>query len=360
MTGSVPIPVQDYLALPASPAALLTLSAGVSLVFFTLAGSVLGSTLILLFRRLRSSRPAELDLQLDTRILKALPILAALTITFSLAALLLTLVLYGPYYSSAAILLAWPCLAGLALLLLAFVSIYLTQRSWPRRTALPWLMLAAISFLAVLYIFTNIALLAMRPDCWILFHRSLQCFPSAVSLLPRLLHDLAASVACGALAYAWLGRYRWPLTKPSDLAAVSPSQRADHAAGAAMPWLMAALSLQIPLTLWFILSVSLDLTGKLIIWSNPINIAGFFALVVLTLAFLATRKGIVNSSPGKWLRIGTLLIVLGFSAMLIFRQLLPSAYLARPTAGSFDLTQRTLHFQTPTHPYLCRNIFRIE
>lgn len=345
MTESVPIPAYEHLFLPAPPALLVALSTFTFWLHLLLVGTVIGSVIYLFFTTL--TRRNELDRRLNSRLLKVLPVCVSLTITFGVAPLLFTQVLYSHYFYSANILIGNFWLASLGFLLAGFISLYLASRFSCIICKFGFIAIVLGCFIAVLYIFTHNAILSLQPEHWLDFHRGARLLHvrDAVAL-PRLAHNIGAAFVISGLAIAWIGRYRWP-TGDSE---ITSRQRVEHACRTGLSWLLFGLMLQIAFGLWFVLSLTEEIRRNLINFSNITSIAWYAALVLVMLNLFTAIKGIINPQASRWLLLSTLLPLFGLAGMLLARQYLRSAYLARPEAGGFNIKNWTT--QTQNQPML--------
>jgi len=331
MTNNIPIPAYEHLSLPGPAWLLVTLSTFTFWIHLLLAGSLVGSLIFLFVRRFRLRSESLLDRQLDTRIIKTLPVLISLTITFGIGPLLFTQVLYGHYFYSANIFIGNFWIMSLGFLFLGFICVYLTARYWNHSYKTLLLLLVLGCFLAIIYIFTNNALLSVLPEHWINFHRQIHLLRVPDStLFPRLLHNIGATFVISGLAIAWIGRFR---PASSD---IPPAQCAEHATSIGLQWMLFGFVLQVAFGLWWLFSLPPEMRTNLISLSNFTSTAWWLAILLAALNLLTIIKGIIR--PQKiWLLLSTFLPLLGMFGMLMARQQLRTAYLARDVAGSFDI-----------------------
>jgi hypothetical protein len=322
---TVPIPQYEHLFLPAWPQLLIFLSTLTFWVHLLLVGIVVGGSIFLLSRVLRKKSP--LDQQLDRRILKVIPVCISLTITFGVAPLLFTQALYGQYFYSANILIAPFWLGSLGFLMIGFISIYLACKFRSFIANLIFLLIVVLCFITVLYIFTNNAVLSLQPEHWLEFHRGEQVLHVRdATLNPRVLHNIGATLVISGLAITWIGRFR------SD-----DKEARDHAVKTGMHWLMIGLVLQVAFGLWYVIAVPGAIRSDLINFTNLTSIAWYLAVIFVFLNLFTAMKAIIMPGQTKWLIYSTLLPTLGLVGMLLARQYLRTAYLARKVAGNFKI-----------------------
>jgi hypothetical protein len=148
-------------------------------------------------------------------IAKKLPALLPATITLGVAPLLFVQVLYGQYFYTSSVIVAWPWLLVLAMLTVAYYGFYFAasrnqERPGRAGAVLLWstVLIAAIGF-----IYSNNMMLSQTPAAW---RTKYFGDPSGwnlnlaePTLLPRYLHFFTAAVAVGGLLLAALALVKW-------------------------------------------------------------------------------------------------------------------------------------------------------
>ncbi len=175
------------------------------------ANIMLGGIAILWVNSLKKVRdPAGVER--DRKLAAKLPFTIALAINFGVAPLLFLQVMYGQFIYVSSVLMAGYWISIFILIILAYYAIYLHNFKFEQLgRARSWVMGAScLLFLVVGYIFTNSLVLAINPGEWEqYFHNPAGgLLPSGdISLWPRFLHFVFASLALGGLAVAlWEGR----------------------------------------------------------------------------------------------------------------------------------------------------------
>ncbi len=144
-----------------------------------------------------------------------LPALLAATITLGIAPLLFVQVLYGQFFYTSSILMAWPWFLLLAFLVLAYYGLYTVASPGPEPAAWsgPVLLASVLLLAAIAFLQSNNATLSQAPAAWA---RKYFANPGGwnlnlaePSLVPRLLHFLAAAVAVAGMALALVALRRW-------------------------------------------------------------------------------------------------------------------------------------------------------
>jgi len=146
---------------------------------------------------------------------RKLPSLVAATITLGIAPLLFVQVLYGQYFYTSSIVMAWPWLLVLAMLTIAYYGFYLAASQDEARIGRAgWILSVSLLLIFTIgFLFTNNLTLSQTPARWAAkyFHD-----PSGWNLniteptvIPRYLHFFTAAVAVGGLFLVLIALKRW-------------------------------------------------------------------------------------------------------------------------------------------------------
>lgn len=161
------IPSPDPAGLPA-PAWLLQVLLVLTFVFHVLAMNLLVGGVVFMGLALRRAKKNPFFATLAGRLSKALPACMAMTITLGIAPLLFLQVLYGQAYYTTTVLMAWPWLAIIPLLIVAYYGLYVVQFNpeWlgGRTTPVAWASALIILFIGLL--FTSNSVLIQQPERW--------------------------------------------------------------------------------------------------------------------------------------------------------------------------------------------------
>ena len=152
---------------------------------------------------------------------------------------------------------------------------------------------------------------------------------------PRVLHNIGATLVISGLAIAWIGRFRQ-----------SDREAREHAIRTGMHWMMIGLVLQIGIGLWFVISLPGEIRTDLINFTNLTSIAWYLAVILVFLNLYTAMRAVILPGQTKWLLYSTLLPPVGLIGMLLARQYLRSAYLARNVAGQFKIQDWLVSPQT--------------
>lgn len=217
------IPAPDALPLPA-PALLLQALLLATFVLHVVAMNALvgGALLALWLRRPGADRQAEAP-RTAARIGKLLPVCVAAAVSFGVAPLLFLQVLYGRWFFTSSVLMAWPWFAVVPLLILAYYGTYLESFRGARLGRLRTPLAAATTavFLLVALIYVNNTTLMLRPDSWPRLHfgdpGGLQLHSGERQIAPRWLHMMLGAVSVAGLLLAIWGQRRRATDLPGGL-----------------------------------------------------------------------------------------------------------------------------------------------
>ncbi len=176
---------------------------------------------------------------------KRLPSAVAIGVNLAVPPLLFASVLYGQYLYTAAIVSAVPWLSLFMVVMIAYALLYVYQ---PRAGAPGAGLLSAASAVLLLgasLILVNVSTLALRPDLWTGYFTAPAGLVTGLAeptFLPRWLHFLAASLAVGGLYVALFSRK-------------APDAGAGERSRTGLRWFIGATLAQIPLGLWYLLSL---------------------------------------------------------------------------------------------------------
>jgi len=201
------MPQPDPLPLPA-PEVLFHVLLVLTFTLHILAMNVLvgGSVLTAVNAVLERLRPEAQRAVLLQRAARPLTVSAAVTVSLGVAPLLFVQLLYGPFFFTSSILMAFPWLSVFAFVIAAYAGLYLVEL-WSR-TLGPWAVAvrigSALLFAGVAFLYVNNVTLMLAPDKWRdtydHFRHGLYLPLGQAELFPRYLHFLLASLAVGGLA----------------------------------------------------------------------------------------------------------------------------------------------------------------
>jgi len=276
------------------------------------------------------------------RLMTQMPVIVALGVNFGIVPLLFIQVAYYRVFYPATILVAWPWFAVIVLLLVAYYGVYLyalglRDTMTPVRSAAGWV--AAVLFVVIGFIFTNVFSLMTNPRAWEgLWTRS------SVAGAPT---GMALNVGDATLWPRWLMVFGLALMTTAAYAVVDAGLFARRDPEAYRRWVSGfALRLYALGMAWYAATASWYVFGT---WGPDVRASmfagGMAVLTVLTaaapalpaLAMLAQRAG---TTPA--LAIGTgLLQVVVLALNAISRQVVQNAELRRV----LDVTAERLQIQ---------------
>lgn len=203
------IPTMDPIPLPA-PYWVFKL---LLLVTFTLhivaMNFLLGGTVLALASRL--SRNRERANRLFADIAKKLPVLLPATVTLGVAPLLFLQVIYGQFFYTSSVLIAWPWFLVLVMLTIAYYGLYYVSARTHRQTGSgQWVLLASFLLTAAVgFLFSTNLTLSQTPSAWggkyFADSTGWNLNLSEPTLVPRYLHFFTAAIAIGGLLLMLLG-----------------------------------------------------------------------------------------------------------------------------------------------------------
>lgn len=250
--------------------------------------AMVGSAGIALYARFR---PDEASRRLAHELAKIIPFLVAFSVNFGVAPLLFNQVLYGQFLYVSSVLMAVFWLAVIPLLILAYYALYLYDFRFNRAGITGTLLLgfALLGFFAIGFIYTNNMTLMLDPLKWMAYFQNdggTILNLTDPSLIPRYLHFMLAALAVGGLTVAIFGTIK----QRSD------AELGTVAIGLGMPtfsWLSLA---QIPIGVWFLLSLPREV--MLLFMGRNLLATGIFigALLLVLLVLVSGFKGKVYVS----------------------------------------------------------------
>ncbi len=208
------IPVLDPIPLPA-PYWVFKLLLIVTFFLHILAMNfMLGGAVLALVSKWRSRKQKNGN-RVFFDIAKKLPVLLPATITLGVAPLLFVQVLYGQFFYTSSIIMAWPWFLVLVLLTIAYYGFYYVSfdgRKHPGSAGRVMLFSVVLVFL-IGFVYSNNITLSLVPSRWGAkyfanpsgWHLNL----SEPTLIPRFLHFFTAAVAVGGLLLVFVALANW-------------------------------------------------------------------------------------------------------------------------------------------------------
>lgn len=205
------IPNPDPIGLPA-PAWLLQFLLVLTFVLHLLAMNLLVGGVVMMAIAFRKSKASDFHAKLGQRLSSALPPTMAMTITLGIAPLLFLQVLYGQAFYTTSVLMAWPWLAIIPLLIVAYYGLYIVQYrpEWLGRfqTSISWTCALIILFIGLL--FTSNSVMVLDPSQWGPMYAAsdtgLRLELAENGIWARYLHSIVAGLAVSGLGLGLLAR----------------------------------------------------------------------------------------------------------------------------------------------------------
>jgi hypothetical protein len=215
---------------------------------------------------------------------KKIPVLLAATISLGIAPLLFLQVLYGQYFYTSSILLAWPWFLVIVLLIAAYYGFYfVSYRGQRKPRAAGRVMLFSTTLVLIIgFIYTNNITLGLAPSRWAEKYFSggatgWNLNLSEPTLIPRYLHFMVSAVAMGGLLLVLMAWAKWKQDEPY-------ARQIFHFGGKAFQY---ATMAQFVVGFWFLFSLPRPLR-TIFLGDNPLatillsfGLAGTIASILL-------------------------------------------------------------------------------
>jgi hypothetical protein len=324
MDTQLTIPAMDPMPLPA-PLWLFQLLLVLTFVLHLVAMNLMfGGAVLATVSKLRAKN-SEFHGRLAQDLARKIPSFLAASVTLGIAPLLFLQVLYGQFFYSSSIVMAWPWFFVVVLLVIAYYGFYLVAMKGDRagNTAFGWALLLSVFLIFVIgFFYTNNITLMSTPQTWAAKHladtggTSLNW--SEGSLVPRYLHFVTAAIALGGLLVAALGIFRW--TREPDYA--------RFLVGVGGRWFLFATMVQVVIGLWWLISLPREMM-MIFMGGNPVATAGLLIGFLLALGVIFLMSGALRQEdPRRGVVLSMVLTGVLVAIMAIMRHLLRDAYLA--------------------------------
>lgn len=316
------IPVLDPNPLPApywvfKLLLILTFYLHILAMNFMLGGAVLALVSKWRSRKQQDGNRVFLDLA------KKLPVFLPATITLGIAPLLFVQVLYGQFFYTSSIIMAWPWFLVLALLTLAYYGFYYVSfrsRKHPGRAS--FVMLLSVILLCLIgFVYSNNITLSLVPSRWGAkyfanpsgWHLNL----SEPTLIPRFLHFFVSAVAVGGILLVFVALANWKRDR-------AHARQALQLGGITF---MYATMAQFLVGVWFLVSLPRDMlmlfTGNNLVATSLLLVGVFGASVAIFLMSTAVRKENIRIAAYYVPALVAVVIL----TMCVMRDILRDAYL---------------------------------
>jgi len=203
------IPALDPNPLPAPYWVFKTLLIVTFLLHILAMNLLLGGAVLSLAAKWRSKSRIFSDVS------KKLPVLLPATITLGIAPLLFVQVLYGQFFYSSSIIMAWPWFLVLVCLMIAYYGYYYASFRIGHKPGKAGgvMLLSTILVLLIGFVFCNTLTLSQTPSRWGAKYfanpEGWNLNLAEPSLIPRYLHFMVAAVAVGGLLLVFMALANW-------------------------------------------------------------------------------------------------------------------------------------------------------
>ncbi|MGA7155631.1 MAG: hypothetical protein WBY53_02220 [Acidobacteriaceae bacterium] len=288
---------------------------------------MLGGGIMALIARFTSKGPGTEGKAFRNRIFldvsKKVPTLLAATITLGIAPLLFVQVIYGQYFYTSTILIAWPWFLVLILVVAAYYGFYFVAYKGKRRPGTAGIVLFAsvVLILLVGFIYTNNVTLMQNPTQWAAKYfanpAGWNLNLSDPTLVPRYLHFMTAAVAVGGLFLVLLALARWK----------NDTEYAQYVFQFGGKAFMYATMAQFLVGMWFLVTIPRDLR-MLFMGDSPIASILFVVGILGSLASIFLMSSALRKQNIRMAAYGvTGLTAVVILCMVIMRDILRDAYL---------------------------------
>lgn len=269
-------------------------------------------------------KQSDNHLALARGLARILPYTLAATITLGVAALLFLQVLYGQFFFTSSILMAWPWLMVVPLLIVAYYGVYWYSLSWEReRPRPPWVIGASTAiFAAIAWLYTTNILLMLSPGKWQAIYSAnpyglaLPFTPCAA--VPRYLHFVVAALAVGGLLVVMYGL--WERRENPEYGRWAVRQGAK--------WFTWPTVAQLGVGSWFLFSLPSETTNYFLgksVWATGLLWGSvFLAVVAMALLPIAGRR----ENPLAPAAFGIACALMAVAGMAMVRDVVRTAYLS--------------------------------
>lgn len=325
MNAQVIIPDIDPIPVPA-PLWLLKFLLILTFTLHILAMNVAvgGGFIAAISEYLGRKKQSKNHLDLSKSISKMLPPFTAFTITLGVAPLLFLQVLYGNFFYTSTILIAWPWLSIIVIFILAYYGYYLYSFSWEKLQGKRFIVVLISSILLAVIglLYTQNIVLMLTPEKWkdMYFQNphGTNLYFSDPTVIPRYLHFMVAAVAVAGLVVLM-----WGIKKIK-----TDEQLGKWGIKYGILWFTIPTLVNIFVGLWFL--ISLPKKYLMLFMGENIYATVYFliALVAMFVSLIMMFLAYNSTKPIAKIMIGKTFLLLTIVMMVLMRHELREAYLA--------------------------------
>lgn len=303
------LPAADPLGIPAPPALLQFLLVFTYILHVLFVSTLVGGGTLVAVAAWRQARAGDRELgALVEHGAQALPVAMAFSITTGVAPLLFVQLLYGQFFYTSSVFIAWAWISVVSVLIAGYYALYYAsmRRSGAAGTLRPWALGFTLLTLAwVAFVMVNNMSLYPHPERFAaLFNTAGTALNAGEPTLPaRYVHALLQFLVVGAsyvLAVTHL------VVRPRNPAG------AERLGSFAWRWLAGALVAQAVVSLWYQRTLPATVTGHFGGLENGLMVAAAVIGLLMALSWWMAGR---SSRPATWAGAGALLTV-GMVALL--------------------------------------------
>ncbi len=322
MNPQIVIPAPDPMPLPAPYALFMFLLVFTFLLHIVAMNFMFGSGILAIIAH-KKAKVQDIYARMYKDIVKKIPSLLAATITLGVAPLLFLQVLYGQFFYTSSLIMAWPWFSIVVLLVLAYYGFYIVSFKQDKKVnSAGWVLLLSVFLVLIIgFFYSNNLTLMETPAKYASKYLS---DPSGMNLnlgdptlFPRYLHFILASIAIGGLFVGGTGFFRWK----------SDAAYAREIMVFGGKWFNYATMGQYLIGLWFLLS--LPSRGIKLFMGGSITGTVLFALGFIggILAIILMAQALKKDDPRKGFKMSAIISGVVVGAMAVMREVLREAYL---------------------------------
>jgi hypothetical protein len=318
------IPDLDPIALPAPVwllkfLFLLTFTLHIIAMNFAVGGGFIAAVSEFIGKKKFSQNHLDLSRSLS----KMLPVLTAFTITLGVAPLLFLQALYGQFFYTSTVLIAWPWLSVIILAMLGYYGYYIYSFRFEKLNGKrAWLVLISTLLLATIgFIYTNNVILMLTPEKWKAMYFS---NPQGTHLnfddptiVPRYLHFMVSALVVAGLIVLMWGVKKFKTNE--DL-----GRWAIRYGGT---WFLIPTFINIAVGVWFLIALPKNLMMMFMGGGQPHTTYFVLGLISTFLSLGFIIMGMLSKKPVAKIMVGKLFLLVTIVSMVMMRHYLRESYL---------------------------------
>lgn len=319
------VPQVDPIAVPA-PIWLVQFLLSFTFILHLLAMNfVLGGGIIAAVNEIKGRRTGlQHHFDLSRRLSKSLPIAMAFTINLGVPPLLFLQVLYGHFFYTSSIIMAWPWLSVILLVILAYYGYYLYNFRFEKLSGARFWTVggSALLLTAVAFLYTNNMTLMLTPDTWkeVYVGSASGAFLNLgeLTLVPRFLHFFIAALAVGGLFVIVYG-----LAKRN-----TEPEFAKWAIKHGTWWFLIPTFIQFAVGILFLITLPRDV--MMLLMGGSITGTAFLLIAIMgaLASIMIFMMSLQREEPKPLLYAGFAVILVTIVSMVIVRDVVRSGYIA--------------------------------